>query len=181
MIEKAITMRSNKKSDMTDLLLKKYPNVEVIDTGKVCNNFGAGGKKYYQRFWVRIKDELKGLVTKKKARQITILDEILKETPIETRLRVLFSMEWLTMNIFPERQTTDAEDKKAHKWAMKMVRWVMADFRQWEKDGRPKQKKMFKEATKIPKDIDKNIKEMSKPKKKKPIDPLDEKISKRKK
>lgn len=53
--EKNITMRSNKMSDMSNQLRRKYPQYTIIDKGLICNNFGIGGFKYYQRFWVRLK------------------------------------------------------------------------------------------------------------------------------
>lgn len=68
------------------------------------------------------------------------LDEIRKRTPIESRLRVLFEMEWLTMNIVPDRQATDDEIQKAIDWSKKMTNIVMEDFNEWEEDGRPKKR-----------------------------------------
>lgn len=53
--EKNITMRSNKMSDMSNQLLRKHPQYTILDKGLICNNFGIGGFKYYQRFWVRLK------------------------------------------------------------------------------------------------------------------------------
>lgn len=53
--DKNITMRSNKMSDMSNQLRRKYPQYTIIDKGLICNNFGIGGFKYYQRFWVRPK------------------------------------------------------------------------------------------------------------------------------
>lgn len=70
-----------------------------------------------------------------------LIAKLLKETPIETRLRVMFEMEWLTMNIIPDRHATDDEIKKACDWAKKMVDWTMKDFTKWEKDGRPTARK----------------------------------------
>ncbi len=64
-------------------------------------------------------------------------DKILNESPIESRLQVLFEMEWLVMNIIPDRPATDDEIRKARDWAIKMVKWTTNEFNQWEKDGRP--------------------------------------------
>jgi hypothetical protein len=55
MREKNITMRSNQNKDMTDKLVKKFPDVEILKKGIVCDNFGCGGFKYYQHFWCRIR------------------------------------------------------------------------------------------------------------------------------
>jgi len=68
-------------------------------------------------------------------------DKILKRTPIETRLRVFFQMEWLSMNVANGNYSTDEEFKKSFIWSAKTVRQVMKKFKQWEKDGRPKYKK----------------------------------------
>jgi len=50
-----ITIRGNRNIDMSDNVLKKRPHLYIIDKGKVSNNFGSGGFKYYQRFLCRFK------------------------------------------------------------------------------------------------------------------------------
>lgn len=55
--QKNITMRGNKQEDMEFRLKKKHTNAVVLDKGSVCNNFNAGGYKYYQHFWCEIKEE----------------------------------------------------------------------------------------------------------------------------
>lgn len=67
-----------------------------------------------------------------------LLEKLSKRVPLRISLIVLFEMEWLTMNINPDRESTPAEWKKAHKWARKMTTWVLRDFKEWERNGRPK-------------------------------------------
>lgn len=56
LITKTITVRGNKEEDMSDKLYKNYPEVVSIESkGKVSNNFGVGGNKYYQLFLCKIK------------------------------------------------------------------------------------------------------------------------------
>lgn len=65
------------------------------------------------------------------------IEELRRQTPLNVRLRVLFEMEWLSMNINPSRTATDEEIKKAEEWSDKMVKWIIADIKEWESDGRP--------------------------------------------
>ena len=41
--------------------------------------------------------------------KIPTFEKLLTEIPIETRLLVLFQMDWLTTNIVPDREATDEE------------------------------------------------------------------------
>jgi len=50
-----ITIRGNRNKDMSERFEKKYPHLEIVDKGKVSNNFGAGGFKFYQHFLCRWK------------------------------------------------------------------------------------------------------------------------------
>lgn len=60
-----------------------------------------------------------------------------KRIPLDIRLRVNFQCEWLTMNINPDRPATNEEIIAALEWAEKMVKWTIADIKEWEADGRP--------------------------------------------
>ena len=50
-----ITFRSNSFKDMADKIIKKYPDYYVFDKGGINDNFGMGGFKYYQHFWLKLK------------------------------------------------------------------------------------------------------------------------------
>ena len=60
-----------------------------------------------------------------------------KRIPLNIRLRINFQMEWLKMNINPDRSATEEEIHKAEEWAEKMEKWTIADIKEWEADGRP--------------------------------------------
>ena len=67
-----------------------------------------------------------------------IIDEFLKESSIESKLRVLFEMEYLTIIIKPDRQATDEEIKEAHECEKKMTKRTLESFEELENNGRPK-------------------------------------------
>ena len=69
--------------------------------------------------------------------KIPTFEKLLTEIPIETRLLVLFQMDWLTTNIVPDREATDEEIIKMSEYANRMVNSVMEEFKQWEIDGKP--------------------------------------------
>lgn len=63
--EKNVTMRGNSNVDMEARLLKKHPQYRVIEKSAVRDNFGMGGFKYYQHFWVGLKSTTKKTSKKK--------------------------------------------------------------------------------------------------------------------
>lgn len=66
-----------------------------------------------------------------------IAEKIMRETPLRTRIRVRFEMEWLIMNIFPDREATETEIEDAHEWGEKMADEIVKMVFKWENDGRP--------------------------------------------
>lgn len=61
-----------------------------------------------------------------------------KNVPFETRLYVMFWMQWLTEHVGPKkRHHTDKEGVQAEKWAQRMTKEVLKNHKEWEDAGRP--------------------------------------------
>lgn len=89
--------------------------------------------------------------------QSPILSQLLKETPLGIRLRVLLQMEWADMNIQVPREATDEECDNAYRWAEKMSTHIIEEIVEWEIDGRSKKDKKChtkKPRNKLPKNMD---------------------------
>lgn len=57
-----------------------------------------------------------------------LISELMVNTPLDRRLRIIFEMSWLEMNIVPDREATDDEIKEAVKWSKIMVDRVMSEI-----------------------------------------------------
>lgn len=66
------------------------------------------------------------------------IKERAKKIPIKVRLFVDFQYEWYKLHINPSRFHTLKEEQLATKWAKKMTKQVLAQYKKWESDGSPK-------------------------------------------
>ena len=66
-----------------------------------------------------------------------MIEKILKEMPLKTRLKVPLEMEYLNIILEPDMCCTDDEFKKANEWAERMANWMLQEVNEWEADGRP--------------------------------------------
>ncbi len=66
-----------------------------------------------------------------------MIEKILKEMPLKTRLKVPLEMEYLNIILEPDTCCTDDEFKKANEWAERMANWMLQEVNEWEADGRP--------------------------------------------
>ncbi len=76
----------------------------------------------------------------------TILQDILKETPLEIRIKVCLEAMLITslvdMGFRESRMWNDSDEdnellQKIHKSAKQTTEWLLEDIKQWEDDGRP--------------------------------------------
>jgi predicted nuclease of predicted toxin-antitoxin system len=65
----------------------------------------------------------------------SVIKKILEQATLSNRLRVLFEMEWLTININPDREATDKEIQKAAEWAERMTKNTVNIVTEWQNDG----------------------------------------------
>jgi len=65
----------------------------------------------------------------------TMIKDISKRTPLETRMKVMLEMQHLTLMIQPDREATDEEIKEASAWAQKMTNYLLNEVEEWTKDG----------------------------------------------
>ena len=66
-----------------------------------------------------------------------IFKDILKKSPLYTRIKVPLEMAHLNLMIVPDRCCTDEEADEACKWADKMTLRLLDTIKEWEADGRP--------------------------------------------
>lgn len=64
----------------------------------------------------------------------TMIKNISKRTPLETRIKVPLEMEHLTLMIQPDREATDKEINEASAWASKMTKYLLTTVEEWMKD-----------------------------------------------
>ncbi len=61
-------------------------------------------------------------------RKETTISKLMRDIPLATKLKVLFEMKWLSMNINPDRHATEDEVVKACEWAKTLVNDVMKEI-----------------------------------------------------
>jgi len=67
----------------------------------------------------------------------SLFQDILKRTPLRTRIKVPLEMAHLNLMIVPDRCCTDEEADAACKWAGEMTDRILEAIEEWERDGRP--------------------------------------------
>jgi hypothetical protein len=66
-----------------------------------------------------------------------LIENLLKEMSLKTRLKVPLEMEYLNITLEPDTCCTEEEFQKAHEWAERMANWMLKEVNEWEADGRP--------------------------------------------
>ena len=66
-----------------------------------------------------------------------LFEDILRETPLYTRLKVYLEMEYLNAILQGSDCCDDEEFLRAHKWAKSTTAYIVHTFKEWERDGKP--------------------------------------------
>ena len=66
-----------------------------------------------------------------------LFNDILRKTPLYTRLKVNLEMEYLNVILQGSECCNDEEFRQANEWSKKITVNILQTIKEWERDGRP--------------------------------------------
>ena len=69
-----------------------------------------------------------------------LIESMLKEMPLYTRIKVPLEMEYLNIILEPDTCCTDEQFKEAAEWAERTARFLVKEVEEWIQDGSPQEK-----------------------------------------